>query len=92
MGQLAVPQIWSRLHDSLIRPPPRVDTVRYIKDDFVGVFNSAPKTAFWIPYMSLVLHSQEKHPDVVLSVDMSQEGNSLQLSYAGKFHKAPRKT
>ena len=33
-----------------------------------------------------------KHECVVLSVDMSQRGNPVQLSYVGKFHKAPRKT
>ena len=33
-----------------------------------------------------------KHEGVVLSVDMSQRGNPVQMSYVGKFHKAPRKT
>ena len=41
---------------------------------------------------SLIHHWQDQHADTVLSVDMSQRGNALQLSYVGKFHKAPKKT
>ena len=67
-------------------------TLANINDDLVGFFNSVPQGRLLDAINSLILAWQERHGQVTLSVDMSQRGNPLQLSYVGKFHKAPRKT
>ena len=63
-----------------------------INDDLVGFFNSVPQDRLLDAINSLITEWQNQHDQVTLSVDMSQRGNPLQLSYVGKFHKAPRKT
>lgn len=63
-----------------------------INDDLVGFFNSAPQDRLLAAVHSLVQEWQAKHGDTTLSVDMSQRGNPLQLSFVGKFHKSPKKT
>ena len=91
MGQLAVPQIWSRVH-AFFTDTPSEFTLSNVNDDLVGFFNSVPQDRLLDAINTLILAWQERHADVVLSVDMSQRGNPVQLSYVGKFHKAPRKT
>ena len=91
MGPLAVPQIWSRIHE-FFHDTPTDFTLANINDDLVGFFNSVPQDRLLDAINSLILEWTSKHGEVALSVDMSQRGNPLQLSYVGKFHKAPRKT
>ena len=91
MGQLAVPQIWSRIH-AFFNDAPTEFTFGDINDDLVGFFNSVPQDRLLDAINSLITEWQDRHDQVTLSVDMSQRGNPLQLSYVGKFHKAPRKT
>ena len=91
MGQLAVPQIWSRIH-TFFRDTPTDFVLANINDDLVGFFNSVPQDRLLDAINSLIQEWKSKHGEVALSVDMSQRGNPLQLSYVGKFHKAPRKT
>ena len=91
MGQLAVPQIWSRVH-AFFTDAPIEFTLSNVNDDLVGFFNSVPQDRLLDATNTLILAWQERRADVVLSVDMSQRGNPVQLSYVGKFHKAPRKT
>ena len=54
--------------------------------------NSVPQNRLLDAINSLIQEWKSKHGEVALSVDMSHRGNPLQLSYVGKFHKAPRKT
>ena len=91
MGQLAVPQIWSRIH-AFFRETSTEFTFDNINDDLVGFFNSVPQDRLLDAINSLITQWQDQHDQVTLSVDMSQRGNPLQLSYVGKFHRAPRKT
>ena len=91
MGQLAVPQIWSRIHAFFKDTSPEF-TLDNINDDLVGFFNSVPQDRLLDAINSLITEWQNQHDQVTLSVDMPQRGNPLQLSYVGKFHKAPRKT
>ena len=91
MGQLAVPQIWSRIH-TFFRDAPTDFVLANINDDLVGFFNSVPQDRLLDAINSFIQEWKSKHGEVALSVDMSQRGNPLQLSYVGKFHKAPRKT
>ena len=91
MGQLAVPQIWSRIH-KFFHATPTDFVLANINDDLVGFFNSVPQDRLLDAINSLIQEWKSKHGEVTLSVDMSQRGNPLQLSYVGKFHKAPRKT
>ena len=91
MGQLAVPQIWSRIH-TFFRDTPTDFVLANINDDLVGFFNSVPQDRLLDAINSLIQEWKSKHGEVALSVDMSQRCNPLQLSYVGKFHKAPRKT
>ena len=91
MGQLAVPQIWSRIH-KFFHATPTDFVLANINDDLVGFFNSVPQDRVLDAINSLIQEWKSKHGEVTLSVDMSQRGNPLQLSYVGKFHKAPRKT
>ena len=91
MGQLAVPQIWSRIH-TFFHDTPTDFELANINDDLVGFFNSVPQDRLLDAINSLIQEWKSKHGEVALSVDMSQRGNPLQLSYVGKFHKAPRKT
>ena len=88
MGQLAVPQIWQTVHRFLSDTSLDVN-LHAVNDDLVGFFNSVPQDRLLDAVNSLIL---DRHPDTVLSVDMSQRGNPLQLSYVGKIHKAPKKT
>ena len=91
MGQLAVPQIWSRIH-AFFKETSTEFTFDNINDDLVGFFNSVPQDRPLDAINSLITQWQDQHDQVTLSVDMSQRGNPLQLSYVGKIHKAPRKT
>ena len=91
MGQLAVPQIWSRIH-TFFKDTSTEFILDNINDDLVGFFNSVPQDRLLDAINSLITEWQNQHDQVTLSVDMSQRGNPLQLSYVGKFHKAPRKT
>ena len=91
MGQLAVPQIWQAVHHFLSETPLDIH-LQAVNDDLVGFFNSVPQHRLLDAVNSLILEWKHRHPDNVLSVDMSQRGNPLQLSYVGKFHKAPKKT
>ena len=91
MGQLAVPQIWTRIHSFFTETSEEV-RLDNINDDLVGFFNSVPQDRLLSAVHSLVQEWQSKHGDYTLSVDMSQRGNPLQLSFVGKFHKAPKKT
>ena len=91
MGQLAVPQIWSRTH-TFFNDTSTEFILDNINDDLVGFFNSVPQDRLLDAINSLITEWQNRHDQVTLSVDMSQRGNPLQLSYVGKFHKAPRKT
>lgn len=61
-------------------------------DDLVGFFNSVPQHRLLDAVHSLILEWNRQHPDAVLSGDMSQGGNPVQLSYVGKIHGAPKKT
>ena len=91
MGQLAVPQIWQTVHHFLSDTPLDIH-LHAVNDDLVGFFNSVPQDRLLDAVNSLILEWKHRHPDTVLSVDMSQRGNPLQLSYVGKIHKAPKKT
>ena len=91
MGQLAVPQIWSRIH-AFFKETSTECTFDNINDDLVGFFNSVPQDRPLDAINSLITQWQDQRDQVTLSVDMSQRGNPLQLSYVGKIHKAPRKT
>ena len=91
MGQLAVPQIWSRIH-TFFNDTSTEFILDNINDDLVGFFNSVPQDRLLDAINSLITEWQHRHDQVTLSVDMSQRGNPLQLSYVGKFQKAPRKT
>jgi len=91
MGQLAVPQIWQAVHRFLSDTPLDVH-LHAVNDDLVGFFNPVPQDRLLDAVNSLSLEWKHRHPDTVLSVDMSQRGNPLQLSYVGKIHKAPKKT
>ena len=91
MGQLAVPQIWQCVHQFLAETPLDVD-LHAVNDDLVGFFNSVPQDRLLDAVNSLILEWKHRHPDKVLSVDMSQRGNPLHLSYVGKIHGAPKKT
>ncbi len=51
-------------------------------------FKSVPEERL-LAIQSLVLHWEEKHSDVVLSVDLSQKGNPVQLSFVGKYQRTP---
>ena len=91
MGQLAVPQIWQAVHRFLSDTNLDIN-LHAVNDDLVGFFNSVPQDRLLDAVNSLILEWKHRHPDTVLSVDMSQRGNPLQLSYVGKIHKAPKKT
>ena len=69
MGQLAVPQIWSRVH-ALFTDTPIEFTLSNVNDDLVGFFNSVPQDRLLDAINTLILAWQERHADVVLSVDM----------------------
>ena len=91
MGQLAVPQIWQRLHRFFDETSLGVNLLA-VNDDSVGFFNSVPQDRLLDAVNSLILEWKHRHPDTVLSVDMSQRGNPLQLSYVGQIRAAPKKT
>lgn len=80
MGQFAVPQIWSNLHSFFTDAPDELRLVN-INDDLVGFFNSVPQDRLLDSVQSLILEWKHHHHDKVLSVDLSQKGNPLQLSY-----------
>ena len=61
-------------------------------DDLVGFFNSLPQHRLLDGIHSLIVEWKHRRPDTVLSVDMAQRGNPVQLSYVGKIHGAPKKT
>ena len=91
MRQLAVPQIWDRIHHFFNETG--LDThLRAVNDDLVDFFNSVPQHRLLDAVQSLIVEWNHRHPDTVLSVDMSQRGNPVQLSYVGKIHGAPKKT
>ena len=79
MGQLAVPQIFSRIH-AFFRDTPTEFTFANI-NDLVGFFNSVPQDRLLDALNSLINTWQERHGQVTLPVDMSRRGNPLQLSY-----------
>ena len=63
-----------------------------VNDDLVGFFNSVPQQRLLDAVQSLIVEWNHHHPDTVLSVDMSQKGNPVQLSFVGKIHRSPKKT
>ena len=91
MGQLAVPQIWQRVHQFFDETSFDVN-LHAVNDALVGFFNSVPQDRLLDAVNSLILEWKHRHPDTVLSVDMSQRGNPIQVSYVGKIHGAPKKT
>lgn len=90
-GQLAVPQIWQRVHQFFDETSLDVN-LHAVNDALVGFFNSVPQDRLLDAVNSLILEWKHRHPDTVLSVDMSQRENPIQVSYVGKIHGAPKKT
>ena len=91
MGQLAVPQIWDHVH-RFFDVTSLDASLCAVNDDLVGFFNSVPQQRLLDAVQSLIVEWNHHHPDTVLSVDMSQKGNPVQLSFVGKIHRSPKKT